>query len=57
MALDVPEVQDHPNRMPFSGVLTHLGIPSDNAPHGSGKLVMMLRSAAEAALDLGPDGC
>jgi hypothetical protein len=28
MALDVPEVQDHPNRMPFSGVLTHLGIPA-----------------------------
>lgn len=51
MALSVPEVQDHPNRMPFSGVLVHLDQPSDAAPHGSkGKLVMMSRAAAEAAL-------
>lgn len=51
MALDVPEVQDHPNRMPFSGVLVHLDQPSDAAPHGSkGKRVVMSKAAAEAAL-------
>lgn len=52
MALVVPDVQDHPNRMPFSGVLTRVGIPSDNAPHGSsGKRVLLTAEAAEAALD------
>lgn len=52
MALDLPEVTDHPNRMPFSGVLVHLDQPSDAAPHGSkGKRVVMSKAAAEAALD------
>ena len=51
MALTLPDVVDHPNRMPFSGVLVHLDQPSDAAPHGSkGKLVVMSASAAEAAL-------
>jgi hypothetical protein len=29
MALQMPEVSGHPNRMPFSGVLTRLDTPSD----------------------------
>lgn len=36
MALDMPEVEDHPNRMPFSGVLAFVDQPSDVAPGGSG---------------------
>lgn len=52
MALVVPDVLDHPNRMPFSGVLTRVGLPSDIAPHGSkGKRVLLTPEAAEAALD------
>lgn len=27
---------ENPNRMPFEGILTYLGVPSDLAPHGSG---------------------
>ena len=42
MSLDIPAVIDHPNRMPFSGVLTRVGVPSDMAPHGSnGKRVLL----------------
>jgi len=51
MSLDVPEVEDHPNRVPFSGVLTYLDRPSDFPPDGSkGKLVVMTAEAAEKAL-------
>lgn len=51
MALAVPEVEDHPNRMPFSGVLTRVGTPSDEPPHGSGgRRVLLTASAAEQAL-------
>lgn len=51
MALDLPDVSDHPNRMPFSGVLVKLDEPSDAAPHGSkGKRVVMSEAAARAAL-------
>lgn len=51
MALNMPAVIDHPNRMPFSGVLTQLDVPSDRAPHGSrGKKVILTTKAAEAAL-------
>lgn len=51
MAIDLPEVTDHPNRMPFSGVLLKLNQPSCAAPHGSnGKLVMMSSATAQAAL-------
>jgi len=51
MSLDLPEVDDHPNRMPFSGVLTRLDQPSDAAPHGSnGKRVLMTKAAAEKGL-------
>lgn len=51
MALDLPEVTDHPNRMPFSGVLVQLDHISEAAPHGSnGKKVVMSAAAAQAAL-------
>lgn len=51
MSLNMP-TGDHPNRMPFSGVLTRIDQPSDTAPHGSdGKRVMLTREAATAALD------
>lgn len=51
MALDVPTVPDHPNRIPFSGVLTRLDQPSD-APVGgaSGKRVIIPTEVAEKAL-------
>jgi hypothetical protein len=51
MALDVDHGDDHPNALPFSGVLTRLDQPSDKAPHGSkGRRVIMRASAAEAGL-------
>jgi HAMP domain-containing protein len=51
MALELPDVSDHPNRMPFSGVLVKLEQSSDAAPHGSkGKKIIMSREAAEQAL-------
>lgn len=51
MALDLPDFADHPNRMPFSGVMTKLDQPSDKPVHGSlGKRVIIPRAVAEAAL-------
>jgi hypothetical protein len=51
MALDVPTVSDHPNRMPFSGVLTRIDQPSDAPPEGStGKRTVLPKAVAEAAL-------
>lgn len=51
VGIEMPEVEDHPNRMPFSGVLTKIDEPSNNPPHGSdGKCVMLTRAAVEAAL-------
>ncbi|MBI1214117.1 MAG: hypothetical protein GC190_21860 [Alphaproteobacteria bacterium] len=42
---------DHPNKMPFSGILTRLDQPSDAAPEGSGgRLVCLTSAAAEEAL-------
>jgi hypothetical protein len=50
-ALDMPS-DSHPNRMPFSGVLTRIDEPSDGAPEGSGgKRVMLTKAVAEKALD------
>lgn len=50
-SLDVP-TDAHPNKMPFSGILTRIDEPSDGAPDGSsGKRVMITAEAAEAALD------
>ena len=51
MALAVPATPDHPNKHPFTGVLTKVGRPSDKAPQGSfGKRVLLTHKAAEAAL-------
>ena len=51
MAMALPEVHGHPNRLPFEGVLTLVDVPSDKAPSGSrGHRVVLTREAAEAAL-------
>jgi len=51
MAIEMPEVADHPNKMPFSGILTRLDQPSDNPVGGAmGKRVLISKSVAEAAL-------
>lgn len=51
MALEIPEFPEHPNRVPFSGVLTRLDAPSDRAPSGAaGHRVLLTRAAAERAL-------
>jgi hypothetical protein len=51
MSLALPHVPGHPNRMPFTGVLTRVGVASDAAPGGSGgKRVLITPEAAERAL-------
>ena len=51
MALEVPEVPDHPNRVPFSGVMTRIDQASDNPVGGAqGKRVMIPKAVAEASL-------
>ena len=51
MSLAMPEVADHPNRLPFHGVLTLVGSASRRSPSGAqGHRVMLARSATEAAL-------
>jgi hypothetical protein len=51
MALNVPAVFDHPNRMPFSGVLTRVDEPSDEPPGGAqGKRIYISTKVAESAL-------
>ncbi len=51
MALEIPDFPDHPNRVPFSGVLTRVGVPSDRAPSGAaGHRVILPRPVAERAL-------
>ena len=51
MAVEFPEVQGHPNRLPFEGVLTLVDVASDKAPSGSrGHRVVLTREAAQAAL-------
>jgi len=51
MAVKIPHVEGHPNRVPFEGVLTVVNTASDKAPTGaSGHRVMLTREAAEAAL-------
>ena len=51
MAVEFPAVHDHPNRLPFEGVLTLVDVPSDKAPSGSrGHRVVLTRAAAETAL-------
>jgi hypothetical protein len=51
MAVEFPEVDGHPNRLPFEGCLTLLDVPSDKAPSGArGHRVILTRTAAEEAL-------
>lgn len=51
MAVAMPEVEGHPNRVDFRGVLTVVDAPSQRAPAGSGgKRVLLTRKAAEEAL-------
>jgi hypothetical protein len=51
MALEMPEVLGHPNRLPFEGCLTLVDVASDKAPSGArGHRVVLTREAAEAAL-------
>ncbi len=51
MSLMVPDVKGHPNRHPFSGIVTRIGLPSDKAPGGSmGKRVILTPEAVEAAI-------
>ena len=51
MAVTMPPVRNHPNRVPFEGVLTYVDVPSDRAPSGArGRRVVLTRAAADAAL-------
>jgi hypothetical protein len=51
MAVELPEVEGHPNRLPFAGCLTLVDVASDKAPSGArGHRVVLTREAAEAAL-------
>lgn len=51
MALDMPDVGGHPNRLPFRGVLTLVGVASPRTPGGAkGHRVMLTRGATDAAL-------
>ncbi|HZQ68359.1 MAG TPA: hypothetical protein VFA68_07550 [Terriglobales bacterium] len=51
MAIAMPEVEGHPNREAFRGVLTLVDVMSDRAPSGSrGHRVVLTRRAAEEAL-------
>jgi len=51
MAVMLPEVAGHPNRTPFTGVLTLVDEPSTRPPSGaSGHRVILTRAAALAAL-------
>lgn len=51
MSLNLPDVDDHPNRMPFTGILMRLNEPSDAAPHGAGgRRTIMSTETARALL-------
>jgi hypothetical protein len=51
MAVAMPDVVGHPNRLPFRGVLTLVGVASQRSPSGArGHRVMLTRPASEAAL-------
>jgi len=51
MAVKIPHVDGHPNRVAFEGVLTMVNAASDKAPAGAhGHRVMLTREAAEKAL-------
>ena len=51
MAVALPDVVGHPNRLPFRGVLTLVGVASKRPPSGArGHRVMLTRAASDAAL-------
>ena len=51
LAVALPEVAGHPNRVPFEGVLTLVDEPSNRPPSGArGHRVILTRAAAMAAL-------
>jgi hypothetical protein len=51
MAIAMPTVHDHPNRVEFRGVLTIVDAASDKSPAGArGHRVLLTRRAAEAAI-------
>jgi len=51
MSVALPEVAGHPNRLPFRGVLTLVGVASQRSPSGArGHRVMLTRAATEKAL-------
>ena len=51
MAVRIPVVDGHPNRVAFEGTLTMLDTPSDRPPAGArGHRVVLTREAAEKAL-------
>jgi hypothetical protein len=51
MAITMPDVADHPNRIPFEGVLTIVDEASTRPPSGArGHRVILTREAARAAL-------
>jgi len=51
MAVTIPHVEGHPNRVAFEGVLTVVNSASDKAPSGArGHRVILTREAAEKAL-------
>ena len=51
MSLDVPATPGHPNKMPFSGILTRIDEASDQPPEGSGgHRVLIPKAVAEQAL-------
>lgn len=51
MALEMPEVNGHPNRREFRGVLTLVGVASDRPPSGArGRRVILTKMATERAL-------
>jgi hypothetical protein len=51
MAVKIPCVEGHPNRVAFEGTLTVVDTASDKAPSGArGHRVMLTRDAAEKAL-------
>lgn len=51
MAIEMPQVEGHPNREPFRGVLTLVDVASDKPPSGArGHRVVLTREAAEEGL-------
>jgi hypothetical protein len=51
MAIAMPAVTGHPNRVGFKGVLTIVDVASDKPPAGArGHRVLLTRRAAEAAI-------